>query len=45
MSDQMQGGMAEAMRLAGLQKTPFAMISRAIVGCRGKTLIIIHPSF
>jgi molybdopterin adenylyltransferase len=36
-------GMAEAMRLAGLQKTPFAMISRALVGCRGKTLIINLP--
>jgi molybdopterin adenylyltransferase len=36
-------GMAEAMRLAGLQKTPFAMISRAVVGCRGKTLIINLP--
>jgi molybdopterin adenylyltransferase len=36
-------GMAEAMRLAGLQKTPFAMISRAIVGCRGTTLIINLP--
>jgi molybdopterin adenylyltransferase len=36
-------GMAEAMRLAGLQKTPFAMISRAVVGCRGKTLIVNLP--
>jgi molybdenum cofactor synthesis domain-containing protein len=36
-------GMAEAMRLAGLQKTPFSMISRAVVGCRGKTLIINLP--
>jgi molybdopterin adenylyltransferase len=36
-------GMAEAMRLAGLQKTPFAMLSRAVVGCRGKTLIINLP--
>jgi molybdenum cofactor synthesis domain-containing protein len=36
-------GMGEAMRLAGLQKTPFAMISRAVVGCRGKTLIINLP--
>jgi molybdopterin adenylyltransferase len=36
-------GMAEAMRLAGLQKTPLAMISRAVVGCRGKTLIINLP--
>ncbi|MGH8064608.1 MAG: MogA/MoaB family molybdenum cofactor biosynthesis protein [Candidatus Entotheonellia bacterium] len=36
-------GMAEAMRLAGLQKTPLAMISRAVVGCRGHTLIINLP--
>ncbi|MBI3325079.1 MAG: MogA/MoaB family molybdenum cofactor biosynthesis protein [Nitrospinae bacterium] len=36
-------GMAEAMRLAGLKKTPLAMISRAIVGCRGKTLIVNLP--
>ena len=36
-------GMAEAMRLAGLQKTPLAMISRAVVGCRGNTLIINLP--
>lgn len=36
-------GMAEAMRMAGLQKTPLAMISRAIVGARGKTLIINLP--
>jgi molybdenum cofactor synthesis domain-containing protein len=36
-------GMGEAMRRAGLEKTPFAMISRAVVGCRGKTLIINLP--
>ena len=36
-------GMAEAMRLAGLQKTPLAMISRAVVGSRGKTLIVNLP--
>jgi molybdenum cofactor synthesis domain-containing protein len=36
-------GMAEAMRQAGLKKTPLAMISRAVVGCRGKTLIINLP--
>jgi len=36
-------GMAEAMRLAGLTKTPLAMISRALVGCRGKTLIVNLP--
>jgi molybdenum cofactor synthesis domain-containing protein len=36
-------GFAEAMRLKGLKKTPFAMISRAIAGVRGKTLIINLP--
>ena len=32
-------GMAEAMRAASLQKTPAAMLSRAVVGVRRKTLI------
>lgn len=36
-------GMAEAMRMKGLKKTPFAMISRAVAGVRGKTLIINLP--
>ena len=36
-------GMAEAMRAASLLKTPHAMISRAIAGVRGKTLIINLP--
>ncbi|MBC8414400.1 MogA/MoaB family molybdenum cofactor biosynthesis protein [bacterium] len=36
-------GIAEAMRLKGLKKTPYAMISRAIAGVRGKTLIINLP--
>jgi molybdenum cofactor synthesis domain-containing protein len=36
-------GMAEAMRRAGLKKTPLAMISRAVVGCRRRTLIINLP--
>ncbi len=36
-------GMAEAMRAAGLQKTPHAMISRAVAGIRGKTLIVNLP--
>ena len=43
MIDRQIPGMAEAMRLAGLKKTPLAMISRAVVGCRGKTLIINLP--
>jgi len=36
-------GMAEAMRAASLLKTPHAMISRAIVGIRGTTLIVNLP--
>jgi molybdenum cofactor synthesis domain-containing protein len=36
-------GMAEVMRQTGLKKTPFAMISRAVVGCRGNTLIVNLP--
>ena len=33
-------GMAEAMRAAGLAKTPRAMLSRAVCGQRGQTLIV-----
>jgi len=36
-------GMAEAMRAASLSKTPFAMLSRAVVGTRGNTLIVNLP--
>ncbi|MDT8421045.1 MAG: MogA/MoaB family molybdenum cofactor biosynthesis protein [Desulfuromonadales bacterium] len=36
-------GMAEAMRSVSLQKTPHAMLSRALVGVRGTTLIINLP--
>jgi molybdenum cofactor synthesis domain-containing protein len=36
-------GMAEAMRSAGLKKTPYAMVSRAIAGIRGRTLIVNLP--
>jgi len=36
-------GMAEAMRAASLTKTPNAMLSRAIVGVRGDSLIINLP--
>lgn len=36
-------GMAEAMRAFGLSKTPHAMLSRAVCGVRGKTLIINLP--
>ncbi len=36
-------GMAEAMRRESAQKTPHAMISRAVVGIRGTSLIINLP--
>lgn len=36
-------GIAEAMRAAGLKKTPHAMLSRAIAGIRGTSLIINLP--
>ena len=36
-------GLTEAMRAASLQITPHAMLSRAIAGIRGKTLIINLP--
>jgi molybdopterin adenylyltransferase len=36
-------GMAEAMRMASLAKTPHAMISRAVAAVRGKTLIVNLP--
>lgn len=36
-------GIAEAMRLEGLKSTPNAMLSRGIVGQRGRTLIVNLP--
>jgi molybdenum cofactor synthesis domain-containing protein len=36
-------GMEEAMRAVGLAKTPYAMLSRAVAGVRGHTLIINLP--
>lgn len=36
-------GMAEAMRAESLKKTPHAMLSRAVVGIRGRSLIINLP--
>ena len=36
-------GFAEAMRMLSLQKTPHAMLSRAVSGLRGRTLIINMP--
>ncbi|MDI6800948.1 MAG: MogA/MoaB family molybdenum cofactor biosynthesis protein [Thermodesulfovibrionales bacterium] len=36
-------GIAEAMRMEGLKKTNRAMLSRAVAGVRGKTMIINLP--
>lgn len=36
-------GIAEAMRAASLAQTPHAMLSRAVAGIRGQTLIINLP--
>jgi molybdopterin adenylyltransferase len=36
-------GLAEAMRLEGLKYTPRAMLSRAMAGIRGRTLIVNLP--
>ena len=41
--DKQVPGIAEAMRLEGLKKTPHAMLSRAVAGIRGQTLIINLP--
>jgi len=41
--DRMVPGFAEAMRAESLKKTPHAMLSRAVVGTRGKCLIINLP--
>ncbi|MDQ3801954.1 MAG: MogA/MoaB family molybdenum cofactor biosynthesis protein [Acidobacteriota bacterium] len=36
-------GMAEAMRLGTLQKTPMAMLARGVCGTRGRCLIVNLP--
>ena len=41
--DRIVPGFAEAMRAESLRKTPMAMLSRAVVGTRGKCLIINLP--
>ena len=41
--DRIVPGFAEAMRAESLKKTPHAMLSRAVVGTRGKCLIVNLP--
>lgn len=41
--DRQAPGLAEAMRYRSLEKTPRAMLSRAVAGLRGQTLIVNLP--
>jgi len=41
--DRVAPGFAEAMRVESLKKTPMAMLSRAVCGIRGRSLIINLP--
>lgn len=41
--DRLVPGMAERMRQEGLKHTPMAALSRAVVGVRGRTLIVNLP--
>jgi molybdopterin adenylyltransferase len=41
--DRLAPGFVEAMRARSLEVTPHAMLSRAVAGTRGKTLIINMP--
>lgn len=41
--DRQVPGLAEAMRAESLRQTPYAMLTRAVAGCRGQTLILNLP--
>jgi molybdenum cofactor synthesis domain-containing protein len=41
--DRLLEGVAERMRSEGVKKTPFAVLSRAVCGVRGQTLILNLP--
>jgi molybdopterin adenylyltransferase len=41
--DRQAPGLAELMRRVGLEKTPMAALSRAVAGCRARTLILNLP--
>jgi molybdopterin adenylyltransferase len=42
-SDRLVEGIAEQIRFAGMKKTPFAALSRAVCGTRGTSLILNLP--
>ena len=41
--DRIVEGLSEVMRFEGLKKTPYAVLSRAVCGTRGSTLIVNVP--
>ncbi len=41
--DRMVEGLADVMRFEGVKKTPYAVLSRAVCGTRGSTLIVNVP--
>ena len=41
--DRLLDGVSERIRSEGIKKTPFAVLSRAVCGVRGKTLILNLP--
>ena len=41
--DRLLEGVAEQMRLAGLQETPYAALSRAVCGTRGQSIVLNLP--
>lgn len=41
--DRLVPGLVEAMRMESLRVTPMAMLTRAVAGCRGATLIVNLP--
>lgn len=41
--DRLVPGIAEVMRMAGLAKTPHAMLSRGVAGVRGRVLVVNLP--
>ncbi|MGA7292185.1 MAG: MogA/MoaB family molybdenum cofactor biosynthesis protein [Terriglobales bacterium] len=42
-SERLVDGIAEQMRLHGISKTPYAALSRAVCGVRGRTIILNLP--
>jgi|GEM_PF-101360 len=41
--DRLLPGLPEAMRAAGMQKTPYAMLTRGVAGIRGNSVVVNFP--